>query len=221
MIKDYDNMAVLIDFDGTITDRDTNLELYSQKSILKESLLELSKREEGRSMNLLERIEYVFDHIKISEEEYREFILSNFEISEGFVEFYRELEEREIPVAIISGGFSNGIEIFLEGHGIEGADIYAHRLEFDGEDIKIKFYGDPLDCCEHGPCGNCKVLRYEEFKKIKDQIIFIGDGFTDRWVASKAELLFAKSDLVEFCKLNNIDYIGWKDFNDIRKVIFG
>lgn len=221
MIKDYENIAVLIDFDGTITDRDTNVELFNQRGTINTSLRDLSRQEEARTMNHLDKMSYVFDHIKITEEDYKDFILSNFKMTDGFVDFYRELKRRDIPVAIISGGFSNGIEIFLEDYGIDDADIYANELIFEGEDIEIEFYGDPLDCCEHGPCGNCKILRYEEFKKLRDNIIFIGDGFTDRWVADRAELLFAKSSLVDFCRLNNIDYIEWEDFNDIGKNIFG
>lgn len=220
MLKDYENMAVLIDFDGTITDKDTNVELFDQRGSIRGSINDLNKSREGAVMSHLEKMSYIFDHIKISEEDYRGFILENFKLTEGFKDFYRSLRQRKIPVAIVSGGFSNGIEIFLKAHGIDDLDIYAHSLVFDGEDIKIDFYPDPLDCCQHGPCGNCKILRYREFKKIRENIVFIGDGFTDRWVAGVAELLFAKSDLVDYCEAHDIDYLGWEDFNDISRIMF-
>lgn len=220
MLKDYKNMAVLIDFDGTITDKDTNVELFNKKGDIKLNLMELNKSEESKDMTHLDKMNFIFDHIKIREEEYEDFILSNFKLTDGFKEFYDKLKEYNIPVAIISGGFKNGIDVFFKKHGIEGLDVYAHELEFNDRDIRINFYGDPMDCCENGPCGNCKILRYEEFKELKDNIVFIGDGFTDRWVASRAEILFAKSDLIKFCEDNKIDYIEWNDFNDISEILF-
>lgn len=221
MLNNYEDLAVLIDFDGTITDKDTNVELFNQKNILKKSINDLSGNKESKEMSTVDKMNFIFDYIKMTEDEYKDFILNSFEITPGFKEFAQILAEKDIPMAIVSGGFINGIEVFLDKHDMNNIKIYAHRLIFDGEDISVDFYGDPDDCCENGPCGNCKIMRYNEYKKEKEKVVFIGDGFTDRWVAKKADILFAKSDLVDFCKKDGVDYIEWEDFYDIKKVIFG
>lgn len=220
MLRDYDNMSILIDFDGTITDKDTNVELFKLKN-KNSSEEEINKFSDMKDISHLEKMKYVVENIKITESEYKKFIINNFELTEGFKEFLDNAKKHNIPIAVISGGFINGIDIFFEKYGINDIEIYANKLYFDGENMTVEFYEDIKDCCENGPCGNCKILRYNEFKEKRNNIVFIGDGFTDRWIARKAEILFAKSNLKDYAKIDNIDYISWENFYDINNKIFG
>lgn len=219
MLKNYRDMAVLIDFDGTITDSDTNIKLFEEKSTIDLNLLDIDRDKGVKKLTYVEKIQYVFDSIKITEDEYRDFILDNFTLTKGFKGFIEKLREKDIPVAIVSGGFRNAIDIFLREYGIENIPVYAHKLVFHNRDIEVDVYKDPVNCCENGPCGNCKILRYKEFKEVRNNIVFIGDGFTDRWVSHKAEILFAKSMLADYCRDNDIDYFFWEDFTDIENTL--
>lgn len=214
---DLKDVAILVDFDGTITKKDTN-DLLVEK-YLNNRIAEISSREED--LKFMEFFTMLFNEMKITEGEYLEFILSEVELADGFHEFYKKVSLHNIPMAVLSGGFQNGIVPFLNKYGIEDLDVYANKLDFNGKDIKIEYYHDLENCCDIGSCGNCKVLHYQRYKKHKDKVIFIGDGITDRSVASKADMVFAKDGLLDYCNKHNIACIAWNDFDDISKMIFG
>lgn len=210
------NIAILIDFDGTITKKDTNDLLV--KKLFNKNIESIILKE--KKLKFMEYFNLLFSEIKITEEKYLEFILNEVELNKGFYEFYINTKLYNIPLGIVSGGFINGIIPFLNKYGINDLDVYANKLNFDGDNITIDFYHNIDNCCEIGSCGNCKVLHYNNYKKDNERVIFIGDGITDRAVASKADIVFAKDSLLIYCKEKNINCIPWQDFNDINRYIF-
>lgn len=219
-IKDLGKIAVLVDFDGTITRQDTNdllIERYGN-----EKTRNLEKKYENRELNSLDFFKKIFFEINMTEKEYLDFILNNFEITEGFIKFYNSLRSNNIPISIISGGIENGILPFLRNHGINEIEVYANRIVFSENQMSVEFYdGDNphIDCSKSDPCGNCKARHYRRYKEMYDTVVFIGDGTTDRCVAEIADIVFAKDSLLEYCKVNNIEHIPWTDFNDISNLI--
>lgn len=216
-LKKEDKIAILIDFDGTITTTDTNDKLVGNH--INDRIKYLLGKE--HELNYIKFVDAIFDEIKITEEQYLEFILSDIGISRGFKEFYDNSRSNGLPIAVVSGGFHNGITPFLEKFGITDVDVYANRLNFDEDNISVTYHdGRNHDCCDLGPCGNCKVQHYEKLKDEGYKVIFIGDGISDQAVARKADIVFAKDGLEKYCEANNIEYIPWDDFQDINKIIF-
>lgn len=217
VIKKNDKIALLVDFDGTITTTDTNDKLVDNH--MNNKIKELLDRE--LDMNYMNFMDSILKEVKITEEKYLEFILNEIGISKGFKEFYENSKKLKIPMVVVSGGFHNAIIPFLSKHGIRDAVVYANSLNFNGDNISITFNdGRNLDCCYQGPCGNCKVQHYEKLKEKGYKVIFIGDGVSDKAVAGKADIVFAKDNLGKYCIDNDIDFISWKDFQDINKIIF-
>ncbi len=210
------NIAILVDFDGTITSKDTNVLLvkrYMNDAI--KHLLEIRDK-----LNYMEYLDLLFKEIKISEKEYINLILERVQIAEGFIDFYNNIKNNNIPFAILSGGFDNAIIPLLGKYDIKDINVYANTLKFDGCNITVNYFHGDVNCCDMGPCGNCKVKHFEKFKEDNYKVIFIGDGFTDRAIAEKADIVFAKDGLLKYCSENDINCIEWTDFNDINKVIF-
>ena len=52
-------------------------------------------------------------------------------------------------------------------------------------------------------------------KKEYDKVIYIGDGVSDFCVANKADILYAKSKLSDYCKNKGINYIPYETFKDV------
>ena len=216
-LKKEEKIALLVDFDGTITTTDTNDKLvYKHRN---DKINDLLSKE--LDMEYIEFVDAVLDEVKITEEDYLKFILSEIGISQGFKEFYDIAIAQGLPIAIVSGGFHNGIRPFLEKFGIRDVEVYANSLNFDEDNITGTYYdGKNKDCCDMGPCGNCKIQHYEKLKDQGYKVIFIGDGITDQSLAREADVVFAKDGLEIFCKENQIKYIPWIDFRDINKIIF-
>ena len=218
--KHLKNFAILVDFDGTITTVDTNHKLVDMHG--NDNITKIRQSFEAGEIDFITLIDLQFREFKLTEEEYLNFILTEFDLTEGFVEFYNNIEKYNIPFAVVSGGFDNGIIPFLAKHGIEDVDIFSNSFVFNGNNMRAKRYDeeDIVDCFGHGPCGNCKVRHYNRYKEKYHTVIFIGDGITDQCVAQIADIVFAKDSLLDYCKENNIDCIPWEDFDDINKIVF-
>lgn len=211
-----EDICFLIDFDGTISKVDSNdllIEKYSNNLIE-----DLSQSEED--LNFMESFSLLINDINITEQEYLKFMLEEVELTKGFYDFYKKAKSHNIPLAVLSGGFENGIVPFLNKHGISDIEVYANKLKFDDKNISIEYYHNIDNCCDIGSCGNCKVIHYERYKKDNKKVIFIGDGVTDRAVANKADIVFAKDGLLKYCRINDIECIVWEDFDEISNLFF-
>ncbi|OLS03473.1 MtnX-like HAD-IB family phosphatase [Tissierella creatinophila] len=216
---DFNEIAILVDFDGTITTKDTNnllVEVYGN-----ETTDRLKKEFREGKLNFPEYFQGEMSQLRLTEDEYINFLLEKVEISPGFLEFYENIKEKGIRIGIISGGFKNGIISFLKKHGIKDIEIFSNKLIFDGDIPHIEFLdGQDFKCCDKGPCGNCKIKHYNRYKKDAEKVIFIGDGTTDMPVAEVADVVFAKDSLAKYLDQKSIDYIFYEDFRDINKLIF-
>jgi 2-hydroxy-3-keto-5-methylthiopentenyl-1-phosphate phosphatase len=45
--------------------------------------------------------------------------------------------------------------------------------------------------------------------------VYIGDGFSDRHISEKVDILFAKSALAEYCNSKGIKFFPFETFNDV------
>ena len=52
-------------------------------------------------------------------------------------------------------------------------------------------------------------------RKNGGQIVYIGDGFSDRCAARQADVVFAKADLAQFCQQSDIPYVSFTSFREI------
>lgn len=223
-IKDLNNSIILSDFDGTITTFDTNDRLFD--IIGNEETEKIEKQFLNGEISMETAANSQFKKIKLDEETYIDYILNNIEIQPGFMKFYENIKKHHIDFVIVSGGFSNGIEPFLKKHEISDIDIYANELIFKEDKVKVKFYDDScgiedFNCsCDFKPCGNCKVKFYDRYKKDYEKVIFIGDGLTDVGISEKADIIFAKDSLADYCNEEDIEFNEWEDFYDINKFFF-
>ncbi len=67
--------------------------------------------------------------------------------------------------------------------------------------------------------GTCKCYALKKLKEKHDKVIYIGDGTSDFCVAPRADYLFAKKSLAEFCKKNDIKYFEYENYFDVVKKI--
>ncbi len=217
---DFRDLVVISDFDGTISKHDTNDLLMKCFGNKENKNIERLFRE-GK-IGLKEGMRRHFQELDIDEETYLAFILSDIEMDVGFKQFHKKLKEQDIPLVIVSGGFLNGILPFLEKEKVKIEHIHANKLLFKKDKIEIDFLTNEVEC--HGkfrPCGNCKLKHFEEIKRSYGKVLFVGDGLTDRCIAERADIVFAKDDLAEYCSEVMIPYIRYENFNDISTKFFG
>jgi phosphoglycolate phosphatase-like HAD superfamily hydrolase len=108
----------------------------------------------------------------------------------GAVELLRRLVELRVPVLIVSAGFRNVIELWLEGHGIDCPD---HLLRVSSNCMQFSQDGD-VSCVEpHPPMTS--LNKGETFRRNRDwlkqhatrnKLVVMGDRLNDLKVAEGA-----------------------------------
>jgi 2-hydroxy-3-keto-5-methylthiopentenyl-1-phosphate phosphatase len=72
--------------------------------------------------------------------------------------------------------------------------------------------------CEHG-CATCKPAIIRRLGKGRQPIIFVGDGMSDRFAVEAADVVFAKRQLLAYCRENDIPCHPFETFKDVHAVV--
>ena len=130
-------------------------------------------------------------------------------IRPGLEELLDFLASRDVPFIIISGGLRGMVEARLGTLARLVQRIYALDVDTSGEQIKIiaPFEGDTelMD--------KTRVIAQHPV----DEIISIGDGYTDIKMALESHIVFARDVLANSLEKMGKDFIPWNDFFDIRR----
>jgi len=202
---------ILSDFDGTITTKDTLVELLN--TFASPSWHKIEKLVKSGHMGSRVALRKEFTLFYIDKKSYVSFLKKRIKIDPAFKAFLRFIKAKRIRLVIISGGFSLNIKTILKNFGIKGYPYYANKLIFKRNHFELK-YPYPSDGCTK--CANCKRHHLLRYKRKGYYIIYIGDSTTDRCPIKTADLVFAKLELAEYCRKRKIPYIPYKTFKDVR-----
>ena len=70
--------------------------------------------------------------------------------------------------------------------------------------------------CSHG-CATCKPAIMRRIRKKQRQVIFIGDGLSDRFAVEAADVVFAKHELLAYCRERRMACRAFETFADVQK----
>lgn len=138
-------------------------------------------------------------------EEVRSFVLEHARLRPGF----HELVERFDPL-VISGTFHELIEPVLEREGVS-VELLANRVEPrpDGWHVVLRD-GAVCDSCGEG----CKRAALPE-----GDIVYVGDGYSDRCAALAASRVFARDGLAEYLDAQGAEYTPFGDLRDVAAAL--
>ncbi|WVF67508.1 hypothetical protein IAT40_002264 [Kwoniella sp. CBS 6097] len=218
--------VVLSDWDGTITDKDSNDWLtdklgfgFEKRRALNLECLagKISFRDSFRQM--LESVHHPFEDCKDE-------LKKNIKLDPGFVAFYTWCKEQNIPFVIVSSGMAPNIRgvlsTLLPGPDAENIEIIANEVKFTDPEETGKTWEIVYRHPESG-FGHDKsqaILPYRDLEH-KPTLFFCGDGVSDLSAARHADVLFAKvmanghSDLKTFCEREHIPHVPFTDFNKV------
>lgn len=202
-------MRVVVDWDGTVTETD-GLHLVLQE-FGDERIFDAAESKLGGELTLHEVIALEFETVRAPIEEVVAWMRANVRIRAGFVEFARAHD----PL-IVSSGFHELIEPIFEREGVE-VDLHANRVDPQPDGWRVLWqYGD--DC---GTCGeSCKRSVAEDLAG-DSELVYIGDGYSDRCAAELADRVFAIRGLARYLDERGIAYEPFEDFHDILRSLNG
>jgi 2-hydroxy-3-keto-5-methylthiopentenyl-1-phosphate phosphatase len=198
--------SLVLDFDGTITEEDLLQQVsvrFGDPDVVREVEGALA---EGR-ISLREEITREFAPVRTPLPDVVAWVFGQVRIRPGFGELVGLARSRGWPVLVLSSGFHELIEPVLAREGVE-AEIKANRLDprLDGWRV---LWRDSSVCPVCGqPCKRAALPSSGE-------IVYIGDGYSDRCAALAAERVFATRGLARYLDAEGAAYEPFQDFFDV------
>jgi 2-hydroxy-3-keto-5-methylthiopentenyl-1-phosphate phosphatase len=199
-------VQLVLDFDGTVTEVDTLhlvLEEFGDREIyarVEDAL--------GDSMTLNEVIAAEFETVTAPLDEVVDWLFENARIRAGFAELAREHR----PL-IVSSGFHETIEPLLAREGVlRAVELRANRLDPRTDGWRVLFRANHR--CD--TCGEpCKRRDLSE----DGEVVFVGDGYSDRCAALAADRVFARDGLAEWLRGQGVPFEPFTDFHELAAAL--
>jgi 2-hydroxy-3-keto-5-methylthiopentenyl-1-phosphate phosphatase len=203
--------TIVVDFDGTVTEEDLLDEIASRfgdPAVYQEVEDGL---DEGR-MPLREVITREFEPVTKPLEEIVRWELDTVRVRSGFRELVQRAEERGWRMVIVSSGFHELIEPILEREGVE-VELHANRVDPRPEGWRVLWqYDESCDSCGE----SCKRSIVKEFGG-EGEIVYVGDGYSDRCAAEASHRVFATKGLARYLDEQGVPYERFDDFHDVAR----
>ena len=202
----------MVDFDGTITEHDLLDEIASRfgdPAVYQE----VEEGLDAGTMPLREVITREFAPVRRPLEEVVEWTLEHVRVRRGFGELVELALARGWGFKVVSSGFHELIGPVLESEGVD-VDLHANRVDARPDGWRVVWnYGD--DC---GSCGeSCKRALAAELAG-EGELVYVGDGYSDRCAALAARRVFARNGLASYLAGRGVAY---EPFDDLRDVVRG
>ena len=207
-------ITVHCDFDGTISQQDV-IDLILEK-LADPGWLDIEARwnegEIGSRECLSKQIPLIRGGWNAIEN-----LLKEVKLDPTFKTFSKWCLKEKIPVYIVSEGLKKIINALFLRENIEVTEIWSNKLELNKNgSFTIQFPHPPKSKkCDLGLC-KCQVLERASVKELK---VVIGDGLNDTCWAQEADLVFAKSKLLSYCRQNKIPCEPFENFSKIKFVL--
>ena len=208
---------IITDFDGTVSTADIGFEII--KKFAGDGWDKIDRAYCEGKIGSKEAYTQIAALFSATREEMVSFVLENGRLDPYFEEFHQFCAARDLALKIVSDGLDFYIHELLKKYSLSHIDFYANVVRFnDGGEVIIEFPQSNNDC---DLCGNCKTNILEQYRLTYENIIYIGDGYSDVCPAQKADIVFAKDILYEKCMKNGRDCIYYADFRDIGRYLKG
>ena len=203
-------IAVLSDFDGTITTNNVLNSLYGK--FAPPSYRETLERWNRGEISTMEEIETVFATISASRVEMESF-LDSVELDPGFPSLLNYCLEAGIKFVIVSDGLVWYIEYIMRHQEIqEVEEVYACEIHFDQGGYRFSYpWFDPSTPMRS--VSKSTIVR--DYQSWGYKVVFIGDGVSDFEAAQVADIVYARDVLLDYTKDHGIQAREFSNMGDI------
>jgi 2,3-diketo-5-methylthio-1-phosphopentane phosphatase len=205
---------LLVDFDGTIASVDTTdllLERFAAPA-----WRDIEEDWKAGRIGSRECMVRQIDLVRASQAEMDEFV-ADIEIDPAFPSFATLCTRLGHSIAVVSDGLDRTVEAVLRRHGL-ALPYSANHLEWRGDDRwRLTFPHARSDC--RALSGNCKC----DFTAgaPRELSIVVGDGRSDFCVAGRADMVLAKSALLDHCIETDLPHFAFADFAEATEILAG
>jgi 2-hydroxy-3-keto-5-methylthiopentenyl-1-phosphate phosphatase len=197
---------LVVDWDGTVTEVDgLHLVLLEFGDV---RVYEDAEERLGRTLTLHEVIALEFATVRTPLDEVVAWVRENVRVRPGFA----QLARRRRPL-VVSSGFHELIEPVLEREGIE-LEVVANGLDPRPDGWRALFRQGVI-------CPVCGEQCKRSDVGGLDDVVYVGDGFSDRCIALGAGRVFAREGLAEYLARERVPFEPFADFYDVDRALAG
>jgi 2,3-diketo-5-methylthio-1-phosphopentane phosphatase len=203
--------AVLTDFDGTVTRTDVAEDILEE--FASPAWWDIEEEHRARKIGTREAMVRQFALLRAKEADVLRFVDEHVRLDESFPAFADYCRSRGVRLEIISEGLDFYLHPLLRKWRIE-VPVRTNRAVFEEGRVRISYPYADASC---NLCGTCKLLRLFELRTQGYRIAYVGDGHSDLCPAIEADVVFAKKELADLCREEEIDFIPFDTFADIQQ----
>jgi len=200
---------VQCDFDGTITQEDQSFLLLDTfgKGNWRQLLAEYR---EGKISVGQFNIK-AFAMVKEDKQTLLDFITDKVKIRVGFSELLTYCRRNGFQFIIVSNGLDFYIDAILKHIGVQNIKVFAAQAHFGSGGIEVKYMGLNRFHLE----GDFKETYVRSFLADGYRVIYVGNGLSDISPAKQAHHIFARDELLAYCKEASLNCTPFIDLNDV------
>ena len=212
-LPDLSRLLVLLDFDGTVTDRE-----YNERALQLLTGDAWRPFEEAARRGEIGHAECLDSQVGLVTASKDALVAANSdpaELTPGFAEFLERLLASGARVNVVSAGFREGIERLWRREGLSPVPVYASDIvprDGDGGPPWAVSFNPLLSDCERCGPASCKAGILRALRRVGDAVAVFGDGVSDLCTAREADLVFARGQLARLCDLEGIPYHRLGDY---------
>jgi 2,3-diketo-5-methylthio-1-phosphopentane phosphatase len=205
--------TLVVDFDGTIVEQETLallVERFGNPEVHARSAGSL-----GGGVTLHQTIAAGYGTLCGSRREVTSWLLDHARIRPGFHELVSAARERGWRLVVVSSGVRELIEPLLAREGLLDLEVIANQLSDDGSRWRVVFHDEHVcDVCGE-PCKRRTVQRLAG----TDEVVYVGDGFSDACAAEAAHKVFARRRLESVLHERGVPMEHFEDFFDVLRAL--
>jgi len=198
-------MTLILDWDGTVTVDDTlivALREFGNWHVYLEASAALRRGE----ITLHEEIRRDAESITAPIDEVAGWLRENLELRPGF----HDLAEAYRPL-IVSSNFRQLIEPILEREGVE-LEVRANDVTWSPAGWRATFRNGDV-------CGTCGEPCKRADLPADGEVVYVGDGYSDRCAAQAADRIFARDSLARYLDEQGVAYEPFDDLDDVARAL--
>jgi 2,3-diketo-5-methylthio-1-phosphopentane phosphatase len=204
--------TLVVDFDGTVTEQDLLDEIaltFGDEEVYRE----VDEGLDENRLTLHEVLRREFEPVRAPLPEVQRWVLENVRVRPGFREVVELARERGWRFVVVSSGFRELIEPVLEREGLADVELLSNSVEPDPSGWRVRFRTDEV--CE--TCGEpCKRSTAAALAD-GTELVYVGDGYSDRCAAELADLVFARRGLAGYLAERGVPFEPFDDFHSIAR----
>jgi 2-hydroxy-3-keto-5-methylthiopentenyl-1-phosphate phosphatase len=203
----------VVDFDGTITERDTLVEIVQSQA--PDVFQQLEDDLDAGRITLRQCIEREFEAVRGEHDQIVSEAVRHVRVRRGFAEFVTAALAAGHRLVVVSSGFESIIRPVLEAAGVPALEVVAHEVRFSPQGSTVEFrHGEDCDVCGQ----ECKRSVVRSLGAA-GHVVYIGDGYSDRCAALAADRVFARRELASYLERDGVAFEPFDDFVQIRSAL--